>query len=170
MCSSFFLKAVMLNLAILIQMNAVVSGLNLSTDQIALLQIKSRITDDPCGVLRSWNNSLPFCMWPGVTCGRRHQRVTSLNLTDKGLVGSLSPFLGNLSFLRYIILNDNQLHGSIPPEIGRLSRLEILSLRNNFFTGEIPANLSGCSKLRFLHLSPNRLSGRIPNILVLCRL
>ncbi|MFS8027227.1 putative protein kinase RLK-Pelle-LRR-XII-1 family [Helianthus anomalus] len=161
---SFFLKAFLLNLAILIQMHAVVSGSNLHTDQVALLKIKSRITNDPHGVFRLWNDSLPICKWLGVTCGRRHQRVTSLNLTGKGLAGSLSPFLGNLSFLRYIILDENQLRGSIPPEIGRLSRLQNLSLKSNFFTGEIPANLSSCSKLRLLNLHLNKLSGKIPNI------
>ncbi|KAJ0797936.1 putative non-specific serine/threonine protein kinase [Helianthus annuus] len=118
MCYSFFLKAFLLNLAILIQMHGVVSGSHLHTDQVALLKIKSRITNDPHGVFRLWNDSLPICKWLGVTCGRRHQRVTSLNLTGKGLAGSLSPFIGNRTFLRYVILNDNQLHGRIPPEIG----------------------------------------------------
>ncbi|KAM0072640.1 putative protein kinase RLK-Pelle-LRR-XII-1 family [Helianthus debilis subsp. tardiflorus] len=156
MCSSFFLKAVMLNLAILIQMNVAGSGSNLPTDQVALLQIKSRITD-PQGVLRSWNDSLPFCMWRGVTCGRRHRRVTSLNLTGRGLEGSLSPSVGNLSFLRSIILDDNRFYGTIPPEISHLSRLQKLSLRKNLFTGDIPANLSSCSKLR------NNFTGGIPS-------
>ncbi|KAJ0568950.1 putative non-specific serine/threonine protein kinase [Helianthus annuus] len=161
MCSSFFLKAVLL-LATLIQMNVAGSGSNLGTDHIALLKIKSKITDDPHGVFRSWNDSLPFCMWPGVTCGRRHQRVTSLNLTGKGMEGSLSPFVGNLSFLRSIILDDNRFYGSIPHEVSRLSRLQKLSLRKNFFTGEIPANISSCSKLRFFSLYSNNFTGGIP--------
>ncbi|MFS7914207.1 putative non-specific serine/threonine protein kinase [Helianthus anomalus] len=105
MCSPFFLKAVLL-LAILIQMNAAGSSSNLLTDHVALLKIKSRITGDPHGVFKSWNDSLPLCMWRGVTCGRRHQRVTSLNLTGEALEGTLSPFLGNLSFLRSIVLDD----------------------------------------------------------------
>ncbi|KAI3742246.1 hypothetical protein L1987_59926 [Smallanthus sonchifolius] len=145
-------------------MNDAGSGSKLPTEHVALLKMKSRITGDPHGVFRSWNDSLPFCMWQGVTCGRRHQRVISLNLTGKSLVGSLSPYLGNLSFLRYIILNDNQLHGSIPPEINRLSRLQKLSLPHNSFTGEIPANLSSCSKLWLINLVSNKLYGKIPNI------
>ncbi|KAI3801315.1 hypothetical protein L1987_29419 [Smallanthus sonchifolius] len=145
-------------------MNDAGSGSKLPTDHVALLKIKSRITGDPHGVFRSWNDSLPFCMWQGVTCGRQHQRVISLNLTSKSLVGSLSPYLGNLSFLRYIILNDNQLHGSIPHEISRLSRLQKLSLPRNSFTGEIPANLSSCSKLWLINLVSNKLYGKIPNI------
>ncbi|KAF5788890.1 putative protein kinase RLK-Pelle-LRR-XII-1 family [Helianthus annuus] len=103
-------------------------------------------------------------MWQGVTCGLRHQRVTSLNLTGKDLEGSLSPFLGNLSFLRSIILDNNRFHGSIPLEISSLSRLEKLSFMNNSFTGEIPANISSCSKLWLLNLVSNKLYGKIPNI------
>ncbi|KAK1409298.1 hypothetical protein QVD17_35824 [Tagetes erecta] len=56
------------------------------SDHLALLEIKAKITHDPQGVLTSWNDSIPFCQWRGVTCGRRHERVTMLNLTDMGLV------------------------------------------------------------------------------------
>ncbi|KAJ9540342.1 hypothetical protein OSB04_026848 [Centaurea solstitialis] len=133
-------------------------------DRLALLAIKSKIIDDPQGVFKSWNDSLPLCMWQGVTCSRRHQRVTALDLSGKDLVGSLSPYIGNLSFLRYMNFSNNQLHGSIPPEIGCLSRLELLTLQENSFTGEIPVNISSCSKLWLIDLSINMLYGKIPNI------
>lgn len=99
MCSSFFLKEVVLLLALLIQKNGAISNSNVS-DHVALMEIKSKITDDPQGIFKSWNDSLHFCQWQGVTCGGRHQRVTFLNLTVTDLVGSLSPYLGNLSFLK----------------------------------------------------------------------
>ncbi|KAJ9540011.1 hypothetical protein OSB04_026517 [Centaurea solstitialis] len=163
MCSSFFPKTAFLVLTLLIQMYGVVSRSSIDADHHALLEIKSKITIlDPQGVLESWNDSIPLCMWQGVTCGRRHQRVTGLNLRDNGLVGSLSPYIGNLSFLKYMNFNNNQLHGSIPPEIGHLSRLQVLSLRKNSFTGEIPVNISSCSKLSAIDLSYNMLSGKIP--------
>ncbi|XP_076906115.1 receptor kinase-like protein Xa21 [Bidens hawaiensis] len=155
-------KEAVLVLALLIQTNAVVSSSNFSTDHLALLAIKSKITYDPQQVFNSWNDSLPFCQWQGVTCGRRHQRVTILNLTDKGLVGSISPYLGNLSFIRYILIGYNQLHGSIPPDIGRLSRLQVLFLRKNSLTGEIPENISSCSRLSVVNLAINMLYGKIP--------
>ncbi|XP_076955038.1 uncharacterized protein LOC143629729 [Bidens hawaiensis] len=152
-------------LLVLTRMNVAGSGLNLPTDHVALLKIKSMMKDDPHGVLKSWNDSLPFCMWRGVTCGRRHQRVTILNLKGENLSGSISPFLGNLSFLRSIILDDNRIYGSIPHEISRLARLQELSLDKNFLTGEIPVNISSCSKLRIISLQANKLSGKIPTIL-----
>ncbi|KAJ9541198.1 hypothetical protein OSB04_027704 [Centaurea solstitialis] len=162
MCSSFFPKTAFLVFTLVIQMHGVVSRSSIDTDHHALLEIKSKITIDPQGVLESWNDSIPLCMWQGVTCGRRHQRVTGLNLRDNSLVGSLSPYIGNLSFLRYMNFSNNQLHGSIPPEISSLSRLEVLFLQKNSFTGEIPVNISSCSKLSVISLSINMLSGKIP--------
>ncbi|KAI7749288.1 hypothetical protein M8C21_023623, partial [Ambrosia artemisiifolia] len=150
-------------IALVIHMIGAVYGSSSASDQLALLEIKSKITHDPQGALTSWNDSLPFCQWRGVTCGRRHQRVTILNLQGKGLVGSLSPFIGNMSFLRYINFDSNQLHGSIPPEIGHLYRLQSISLFNNSFTGEIPANMTSCPKLSSIDLEVNKLSGKIPN-------
>ncbi|KAJ0661694.1 putative protein kinase RLK-Pelle-LRR-XII-1 family [Helianthus annuus] len=149
--------------ALVIHMIGAVYGSAAESDRLALLEIKSKITYDPQGALPSWNDSLPFCQWRGVTCGRRHRRVTMLELPDLGLVGSLSPYLGNMSFLRYINLDSNQLHGSIPPEISRLHRLQSLSLFNNSLTGEIPANMSSCPKLSLIELERNKLSGKIPN-------
>ncbi|KAM0019497.1 putative protein kinase RLK-Pelle-LRR-XII-1 family [Helianthus debilis subsp. tardiflorus] len=149
--------------ALVIHMIGAVYCSSAASDQLALLEIKSKITHDPQGALTSWNDSLPFCQWRGVTCGRRHQRVTMLDLEDSGLVGSLSPYLGNLSYLRYVILANNQLYGSIPPEMGHLYRLQVLVLYNNSFTGEIPANMSSWPKLTLIDLQFNKLSGKIPN-------
>ncbi|XP_058110853.1 probable LRR receptor-like serine/threonine-protein kinase At3g47570 [Magnolia sinica] len=134
------------------------------TDRLSLLNFKHLITEDPLNSLSSWNHTLHFCHWQGVTCGgRRHpQRVTALNLTGQKLVGPISPFIGNLSFLRIIDLSNNSFSGPIPEEMGRLFRLRLLSLYNNTFTGEIPANLTHCSELKVLLVFRNRLAGRIP--------
>ncbi|XP_076893026.1 uncharacterized protein LOC143544938 [Bidens hawaiensis] len=129
------------------------------TDHQALLQIKSMIAQ---GALTSWNNSLHFCDWTGVTCGKRHRRVTRVVLASQGLEGSLSPHVGNLSFLRELNLVNNSFKGAIPYELGRLSRLRLLFLYGNKFSGIIPANISGCSNLVILGLSNNELTGSIP--------
>ncbi|KAM7466685.1 hypothetical protein LguiB_014247 [Lonicera macranthoides] len=134
------------------------------TDSLALLAFKSNL-HDPQGVLNSWNSSVHICKWQGIMCGLRHRRVTVLNLSSSGLVGSLSPYLGNLSFLRSIALDNNSLQGQIPPEIGRLFRLQSLSLRNNSLEGEIPANLSHCTSLQWIVVSNNKLGGEIPKVL-----
>ncbi|XP_065629649.1 receptor kinase-like protein Xa21 isoform X1 [Quercus suber] len=132
------------------------------TDHHALLSFKTQITRAPENVFSSWNDSLHFCEWKGVTCGRKHRRVTVLNLRSSGLVGSLSPYIGNLSFIREIVLANNTIGGKIPDEVGRLFRLQLLWLSNNSFQGEIPANLSHCSNLYHLEVGGNNLSGSIP--------
>ncbi|GLT65848.1 hypothetical protein SLA2020_382530 [Shorea laevis] len=136
------------------------------TDKLALLAIKGRITQDIHGIMNSWNESLHFCDWTGVTCSRRHKgRVTLLSLERCGLIGSIPPQIGNLSFLRGINLAENIFQGEIPQEIGRLSRLRFLNLSSNALQGEVPGNLSFCSSLEVLNVSYNMLVGKIPNSL-----
>ncbi|PWA43970.1 protein kinase-like domain-containing protein [Artemisia annua] len=122
----------------------------------------SKITHDPYNVLTSWNHSFHFCDWSGISCGKRHRRVTVVELSSKGLEGSLSPHVGNLSFLRNLSLWNNSFQGTIPHELGRLSRLRHLNLYDNKFSGVIPTNLSGCFNLEKLWLGGNKLVGSIP--------
>ncbi|KAL7229128.1 hypothetical protein ACSBR2_007764 [Camellia fascicularis] len=141
-----------------------VSGLmGNETDRLSLLAIKAKIVEDPLHVLSSWNDSIHFCQWQGVTCGRRHQRrVTALDLQSRELVGSISPHLGNLSFLRELLLQNNSFGNEIPPEIGRLPRLQILQLSNNLIGGQIPVNISRCANLIYINFSHNGLVGEVP--------
>ncbi|KAG8363952.1 hypothetical protein BUALT_Bualt19G0075800 [Buddleja alternifolia] len=131
---------------------------NNKTDLQALLAFKNAIN----GGLSSWNATLHYCNWKGILCSRRHQsRVVSINLRSQGLVGSISPHIGNLSFLRTIILQNNSFHGQIPEEIGRLRRLQKIEFSNNSFSGEIPRNLSQCRNLYYLNMIDNDLTGII---------
>ncbi|XP_057997644.1 probable LRR receptor-like serine/threonine-protein kinase At3g47570 [Hevea brasiliensis] len=132
------------------------------TDHLALLKFKQGITSDPHGIFNSWNDPLHFCNWTGITCGRRHQRVTSLVLVGQNLVGSISPHIGNLSFLRLINLESNTFRGEIPRQVGNLFRLQEFDLGNNSLRGEIPLNLSRCFQLKIIYLPWNNLIGKIP--------
>ncbi|KAL3751223.1 hypothetical protein ACJRO7_012101 [Eucalyptus globulus] len=132
------------------------------TDKLSLLAFRFSITEDPFGVLRSWNDSVHFCKWYGVACSLRRQRVTGLDLQSKNLSGSISPHIGNLSFLRELNLRNNNFGGEIPTQAGQLGRLRIFFVDNNSLAGEIPKNLSSCSSLTCLSLGGNQLSGRIP--------
>ncbi|KAJ9147156.1 hypothetical protein P3X46_029348 [Hevea brasiliensis] len=132
------------------------------TDQLALLKFKANINQDPLGVLNSWNDTTHFCQWHGVSCGSRHQRVTALDLRSLKLSGSISSFIGNLSFLRELRLQNNSFGGEIPPQIVNLRRLEILALHNNSIAGKIPANISRCTNLISFRVHYNLLEGGIP--------
>ncbi|RZR84342.1 hypothetical protein BHM03_00011151 [Ensete ventricosum] len=136
------------------------------TDDLpALLSIKAHL--DPSASLSSWyshNSSTAFCRWPGVTCGNNQNpgRVTSLDLANLSLTGSISPDIGNLTFLRSLNLSLNSLQGQLPPELGRLSHLESLLLSRNALEGRIPGTLANCSSLWRISLGSNRLAGEVP--------
>ncbi|CDP18498.1 unnamed protein product [Coffea canephora] len=155
-------------LLLLVAMNLSVSHVSASkqfqneTDRLALLEFKNQIYDDPFGVLNSWNHSQHHCHWEGVTCSARHQRVMALTLRNKHLSGTISPHVGNLSFMRFMELRGNQFQGEIPQEFGRLSRLRALNLSHNAISGKIPVNLSYCLELINISLVGNNLEGKIP--------
>ncbi|XP_062183372.1 receptor kinase-like protein Xa21 isoform X2 [Phragmites australis] len=132
------------------------------TDRLSLIDFKKAISLDPHQALMSWNESNHFCSWEGVLCSLKHpNRITSLNLTSRGLVGQISHSLGNLTFLKVLILSANSFTGEIPQSLGRLHRLQILSLSNNTLQARIPS-LANCSKLKELWLWNNQLAGQIP--------
>jgi len=143
--------------------HAVMSSFNGNyTDRLSLLEFKKSITSDPQQALMSWNDSNHFCSWEGVLCSVKHpQRVTSLRLKNQGLVGPVSPSLGNLTFLKVLILSANSFSGEIPPSLGHLHRLQYLSLINNTLQGRIPS-FANCTKLKELLLLNNQLDGQIP--------
>ncbi|KAM7473855.1 hypothetical protein LguiB_021098 [Lonicera macranthoides] len=145
---------------LLCQRSSTNAHLSNQTDQLALLEFKHQIANNL--VFNSWNTSLHFCQWKGVECGHRHHRVIGLNLTDQNMFGTISPHIGNLSFLRFIKLQDNHFHGEIPQQIGYLYRLRILNLRNNTLGGPIPVNLSRCFNFKAVYLGRNDLVGTIP--------
>jgi LRR receptor-like serine/threonine-protein kinase FLS2 len=137
------------------------------TDQSALIAFNLKISSIPNATVLAgnWSTVTNLCNWIGVSCSRRRQRVTGLNLRYMGLQGTISPHIGNLSFLVYLNLSNNSFFGSLPHEINRLRRLRILRLLFNQLEGSIPPTLHNCQKLREIHLNDNYLSGTIPSTL-----
>ncbi|CAA0829161.1 Probable LRR receptor-like serine/threonine-protein kinase [Striga hermonthica] len=167
------------------------TSLATTTDENALVHFKTSITSDPYRILATnWStdtSSSSVCQWIGVSCGIKHNnRVTGLNISGFGLRGTLSPHLGNLTFLRYLDISYNNFTGPIPRELSRLRRLrsmdmgfnsfagqiptwfgeltqlEIMRLNNNTFTGSIPQELSLLQRLRLIDMEANSLTGQIP--------
>ncbi|XP_054823620.1 probable LRR receptor-like serine/threonine-protein kinase At3g47570 isoform X2 [Prosopis cineraria] len=139
-----------------------ISSLGNDTDHLSLLKFKESISDDPHHILDSWNATAHFCNWHGVTCGHKHHRVIELRLNGYGLRGSITRHIGNLSFLRVIVLDNNMFHGEIPQELGRLFRLQTLFISNNTLSEKFPVNITNCSQLRNLSFGGNNLTGKIP--------
>ncbi|RWW01684.1 hypothetical protein GW17_00035265 [Ensete ventricosum] len=134
------------------------------TDRLALLAFRAAITKDPSGILHSWNNSRHFCRWPGVACHDPHrgERVTTLALESMSLRGVISPSIGNLTYLGYLLLSNNNFYGEIPPEISRLAQLKDLNLSYNALSGTIPVSVDLCTNLLGIDFTGNLVSGNIP--------
>ncbi|KAI5331347.1 hypothetical protein L3X38_021473 [Prunus dulcis] len=136
---------------------------NITTDQSALLAMRSHITSDPHNISVNWSTSTSVCNWVGVTCGARHLRVVSLNLSYRGFTGTIPPHLGNLSFLVALSFNNNSFYGTLPHELSYLRRLKFISLGFNNFMGSIPSWFGSFPKLQRLVLYGNQFSGTVPS-------
>jgi hypothetical protein len=84
------------------------------------------------------------------------QGVTTLDLSNNVLTGSLPAEVRLLSNLRVLDLSDNQFTG-VPAEIGQLAELRVLDLSNNPITG-LPYEIGNLSKLEKLDLSGTKYS------------
>jgi Leucine-rich repeat (LRR) protein len=98
--------------------------------------------------------------WHGVTVSNGF--VTSINLYDNLLKGSIPAALANLPYLQELYLSANQLTGSIPPQLANLTNLNVLFVYGNQLSGNIPPELGNLHNLYNLDFSNNQLSGTIP--------
>ncbi|WP_420442291.1 hypothetical protein [Candidatus Palauibacter sp.] len=89
-------------------------------------------------------------------------RLEVLNLRENELTGPLPAAIGNLARLRQLDLGRTELSGEIPATLGELVHLRELNLDYVPFTGSIPSDLGALAELRFLNLFRNRLTGAVP--------
>ncbi|CAE6062790.1 unnamed protein product [Arabidopsis arenosa] len=99
-----------------------------------------------------WSNPNP-CKWESVECDGSN-RVTKIQLKQKGIRGTLPTDLQKLSELVVLELFLNRISGPIP-DLSGLSRLQTLNLHDNLFES-VPKNLfSGMSSLQEVYLENN---------------
>jgi uncharacterized delta-60 repeat protein/gliding motility-associated-like protein len=98
--------------------------------------------------------------WFGVTIISCH--VTSIDLKNNKLVGSIPVEIGNFPKLDLLDLSENKLSGTIPVEVGNLVNLKILDIFTNQLTGGLPKELALCLQLKNLEVAENMLSGPLP--------
>ncbi|XP_035541523.1 receptor-like protein 3 [Juglans regia] len=105
------------------------------------------------------------CHWEGISCDHKG-RVTHISLPSKGLEGSVSPFLGNLTSLSHLNLSHNSLSDSLPLGFfSSLNQLEVLDLSHNHLVGNISLlfspNGSWPASIRTIDISNNEFNGWI---------
>uniref|UniRef100_J3LKQ2 Malectin-like domain-containing protein n=1 Tax=Oryza brachyantha TaxID=4533 RepID=J3LKQ2_ORYBR len=103
--------------------------------------------------------------WTGVVCSEGSPvRVTSLDLKNHGLSGSLPDSFGNLTGIQTIYLSGNKLTGSIP-DLTSMHILTALRVDGNQLSGAISPSLGTLVNLKELYLNNNNLTGLIPESL-----
>ena len=112
------------------------------TDREALVAFYKATNGENWGYNTNWLSDAPISELASVDTDD-DGRVTSLVFQQNGLVGEISPELGNLSSLRELTLLQGGLSGEIPPELGNLANLRVLQINWNQLSGNTPgANLA----------------------------
>ncbi|TVU33413.1 hypothetical protein EJB05_25229, partial [Eragrostis curvula] len=157
-------------------------------EKTALLQFLDGLSQDS-GLATSWRNHTNCCMWEGIACNE-DGNVTDISLASMGLVGSISPSLGNLTRLLSLNLSGNLLSGGLPPELllsrsiivldvsfnklnGDLHNLpstpdraiKVIDISSNLFTGYFPSTtLESMKNLASLNMSNNSFAGNMLSV------
>ncbi|KAI6678243.1 hypothetical protein NL676_039039 [Syzygium grande] len=127
-----------------------------------LLKLKSVLeTPSSTGVFGSWRVGNDKCNFTGIVCNS-DGFVTEINLSQKGLVGTL-PFdsICSLGSLEKIDLGENLVYGDVTDDLRNCTSLKYLNLGFNSFSGKVP-DLSTLSGLEFLNLNNSGFSGIFP--------
>ncbi|CAN8325379.1 unnamed protein product [Cochlearia groenlandica] len=116
--------------------------------------------------LDSWNipNFNNLCSWTGVSCDFLNQTITSLDISNLNISGTLSPEISRLSaYLVFLSVAFNSFSGEIPKEIRNLTNLEVLNVSSNAFEGELePCGFGEMARLVTLDAYNNNFNGSLP--------
>ncbi|KAG5613900.1 hypothetical protein H5410_013724, partial [Solanum commersonii] len=151
-------------LTVLLLLQYVIAQTNITTDQLALLSLKSQIISDPFHYLDgSWSPATSVCRWAGVTCGSHHQRVKSLNLSNMLLEAEFHKICIFILVLKnFYSIFQNVLPGEIP-KINNLVEPEEFDVGFNSFSGSLAMETFNKSRLRIISLAYNNISGTLPS-------
>nr|XP_043632979.1 receptor protein kinase CLAVATA1-like [Erigeron canadensis] len=143
------------------------------SDLDALLKLKASMLWTPTGSgLYDWkvpstnnvsgSSNISHCSFSGVSCDE-NSRVTSLNISNTPLSGTIPKEIGILNKLVNLTLVFNNLTGELPLEMSNLTMIRFIDLSSNLFTGEIPGVVvAGMTKLEAFNVYDNNFSGKLP--------
>ncbi|XP_047079108.1 tyrosine-sulfated glycopeptide receptor 1-like [Lolium rigidum] len=132
-------------------------------EKTSLLQFLAGTSSDG-GLKASWQNGTDCCTWEGIICGT-DGTVTDVLLASKGLEGSISPSLGELTGLLRLNLSQNSLSGGLPLELVSSSSIIVIDVSFNLLNGnmqELPSSAAG-RPLQVLNISSNLFTGQFPS-------
>lgn len=157
----------------LLSIVAACSGLVVHDDDLAMILKTQRTAltsfftatngpqwSDLCNNGWTWDNQTT-CEWFGITC--MNNLVTSINLANCGLSGTLPSELGQVAYLQDLDVSSNAISGTIPDNgLLNLTNLQLVYLYNNNFSGTLPVGWSAMSSLTDVRLFNNSFTGTLP--------
>ena len=116
----------------------------LLADREHLLALRDALEgrDGPEGKGLNWSAGTAITSWEGVAVAGTPPRVTKLLLSERGLLGTIWGWLGNLTELTDLRLDGNRLKETIPSKVSQLTKLRHVYLGANWLTGCIPPSLT----------------------------
>ena len=131
-------------------------------DTVALMALYNSLGGDDWSENTSWGTATPLMTW-GRVITDSDGRVTSLELGNNNLVGTLPDELGDLTALTTLYLWGNDLSGPIP-DLSGLTALTTLDLGQNELTGPVPTWLGTLTNMVALYMWGNEFTGTIPDL------
>ena len=89
--------------------------------------------------------------------------MTELDLSGNRLSGVMPDAMGELTSLKFLMLQDNHLTGTLPKSLEAMTSLEEIFLSHNKFEGHLTENIGFLEHLRGLRVDHNLLTGALPN-------
>ncbi|OEL32916.1 Receptor-like protein 2 [Dichanthelium oligosanthes] len=147
------------------------AGACTAEEREALLSFLAELSPRPGdGIAASWRGSPDCCTWDGVSCGG-DGAVARLWLPRRGLGGTISPAVANLTALTHLNLSGNSLDGAFPAALLSLPNAAIVDVSYNRLSGSLPdlsppVGLGGLAlPLQVLDMSSNALAGPFPSVI-----
>ncbi|KAL6629135.1 hypothetical protein ACP70R_028900 [Stipagrostis hirtigluma subsp. patula] len=133
----------------------------------SLLQFLDGLSQDNC-LSESWRNSTNCCKWEGITCDG-NGAVIKISLASRGLKGSISPSLGDLTNLLHLNLSYNSFSGGLPSELLASSSVTVVDVSFNNLSKvlqqtELNSSVTDHRPLQVLNISSNLFTGEFPSI------
>lgn len=140
------------------------SGITCISEESLLMAIYNATDGDNWTDNTGWGTDPDLNNWNGVTADGSGN-VTSLNLFDNNLVGTIPDELTDLVSLTNLTLENNpDLTGNIPTDIGNLTNLTGFRIANCGLTGTVPASISNLTNLTSFIFMDTQITGDIPDL------
>lgn len=106
------------------------------------------------------------CTWYGISCNDALDTITSLQLSNNNLRGTLldeDAWVQKLPNMSVIDLSLNAIVGTLPPSFVNFTSLTAFTMEATSISGTLPVAWRAFKSLKTLSLSYNKLSGSIPD-------